>query len=790
MSRNLRRIRAAVPRPTRRLSITVPVTVRAQAADGGPRRFRMELYTGEPLNLYGFDLPVVIDCATLDMTTQRLPALLDHMDYADCVVGQVERLAVGANGLPPLVAEGIFTPTADPRDAARFVLAKADAGFIWQASIGADPGRLDRIEAGQTVAVNGRTYPGPIYVSRDTVPREASFVVLGADRRTSAVLARRLKGGASMDDAFNAWLLALGFDDPSALNPVQMANLQLLYQDEQAEGDAPTADADADTTTDPAATADDTTTPTPQDTVPGAQADDTTTTNPDDPPPPTNAAARRPAVRGTGRPDPVADENRRVAANRSRISAIDRISQDAGNPEITVTAGGRTQTVNLAAHAIANNWTAQRTELEALRVRRGTGPAVMHRGQDRTAEALTCALLLRAGVRLDHPAFQTPQAVRLIPGFLRQNINAEARQRAMEAGHRYAGMSAVDICREALRIDGHDAPIDREEMIRAAIGSRPRIRAAGSSGGSLTNIFTTSVNAVLLTTYMEATDTTAGWVREADVADFKTNERPRMTKGPNLVKLPRGGEADHATRSDVGESYKIARYSRQFFMDEQDFIDDSLGALTDMPTEFGLAAARLRPDLVYAILLANPTLTATSLALCSTNAAQGNKLTTAALAAAKLKAAAAAMRLFRENSVNLNLMPSHLIVPPTLEFTAYELVNSTENIIAGTAGSVTERGNINTLQRLGLTVVADARLENGVTDPDSGTAYSGSSSTWWLASAMAHTIEVGYLRGTGRAPRVRSWVADKEGRYGMGWDVNMDIGAKAMDWKGFVRNEA
>ena len=51
--------------PGQRLSIEAPVEIRA--ADAGQpesqRRFRMTLYTGEPLSLYGFGRPVVIDLA-------------------------------------------------------------------------------------------------------------------------------------------------------------------------------------------------------------------------------------------------------------------------------------------------------------------------------------------------------------------------------------------------------------------------------------------------------------------------------------------------------------------------------------------------------------------------------------------------------------------------------------------------------------------------------------------------------------------------------------------------------
>jgi hypothetical protein len=213
------------------LSIVVPVAIQAAAphqperADGR-RPFAMFAYTGEPLMLPRFDLPVVIDCASLDLTAQSIPALLEHMPYMDTVVGQIESIEVaGPANTPPVMAYGYFTPTDDPKDAATFVMKKADAGFKWQASVGGNPSRVDRIEAGQTVAVNGRTYAGPCYVARGTHFREISFTVLGADRRTSVSASVQ-----SDPEDFDSWLLKLGFEDSGELSPVQLANLSMRHR--------------------------------------------------------------------------------------------------------------------------------------------------------------------------------------------------------------------------------------------------------------------------------------------------------------------------------------------------------------------------------------------------------------------------------------------------------------------------------------------------------------------------------------------------------------------------------
>lgn len=743
----------------RGITRTAPVQIAAAAGEGNAKRtFSIVAYTGEPMNIWPWDHPVVIDLATLDLSQQRIPALYDHYAHIDHVVGQVETLEVGPAGL---VASGFFTPSSGEDQAYDYcakVLAKADGGYQWQASVGGNPATVDEVKAGETIKVNGRDYTGPCSVARGVQLREISFVVLGGDRRTSAVVARNPLKGTSM--TFEEYLLTLGFEDTTTLTEVQKANLMQKFKKEfpeEGEGETTTTAAEGE----------------------GEGEEEVET------PTPTNANANPPRIKGTKKPDVIAARRRREAAEVARIDEIRRVCAAADNPTMSVGAGTAARPISIAAHAIAEGWSVnearREVELQQLRASRAQGPFPIIHGHDRdcTIQGLQGAMILRAGGRLDHPAYQSQRAVAAgLPAWLRAGINAEQRQRAMEAAHRYSQLSAVDMCREALRLDGKDAPINRQDMIRAAF-----------SGSSLSNIFTTNVNAILIATYMEAPDTTATWTQETDVSDFKTQEEIQLAKGAGLTKLPRGSEADHASRTDRLESYKISRYAQQFVLDEQDMIDDNLSAFSDIPVEMGNAAARLRPDLVYSILLDNPTLAATARDLF--NATDGNLDTTAALAIDKLKAAVSAMMLFQDNGVNLNIKATHLIVPPTLIYTARELVQSATVIIAraGTTDAVSERGTLNTLQADQLQIVSDGRLENGVTDPDSGTTHSGSATTWFLASTMVRTIKVAYLAGTGRSPQVRSFVLDK-GRWGMGWDINMSLGAKAMDWRGLHKATA
>jgi hypothetical protein len=346
-------------------------------------------------------------------------------------------------------------------------------------------------------------------------------------------------------------------------------------------------------------------------------------------------------------------------------------------------------------------------------------------------------------------------------------------EQAADHAWRYRDLSLVDLCREAIRLDGRALPHTRGEIIRTAV-----------SGGSLTNIFTTTVGAQLIASYEAAPDTTTQWVRETEVPNFQTNERTQLGKTGAMKKLPRGKKAAHVDRGDKKEEYKIARYANQFAVDEQDIIDDAFSALLDMPLEMGESARQLRPDLVYAILLANDDLQADNIALFDASD-HANLRTSAALAAATLRTAVTDMSIQQQDGRNLNVVPAFLLVPKALKHLASELINSSE--IRDTTATK-ERGTRNSFQDDNLGLISDSRLDNGVTDPATETVHSGSASTWFLvARGGRHTIEVGTLRGTGRSPQLRSFILT-QGQWGVGWDVNMDIGAKALDFRGLHKN--
>lgn len=152
----------------------------AQGQSPRPPRFSMIAYTGGPMKIDGFDIPVIVELSGIRFA-QRIPIKRGHWD----LIGHSEAISV-ENG--KLVATGVIS---FENDESREVTVAARNGFPWQASIGAKIARRDLTAAGERVTVNGQEHVGPVHVVRACDLNEISFVDIGADRRTSATVAAK-----------------------------------------------------------------------------------------------------------------------------------------------------------------------------------------------------------------------------------------------------------------------------------------------------------------------------------------------------------------------------------------------------------------------------------------------------------------------------------------------------------------------------------------------------------------------------------------------------------------------
>jgi hypothetical protein len=184
----------------RELTLLGNIHIEAAAASGadghqGPRRFHMDAYTGGALVLAGWRFPVIVDLDGLSIRGGA-KVYLDHNRTSR--VGHLEAVNILGGRLR---VTGVVSSTSA---AAREVVADADNGYPWQASIGAGVQQVDFVGEGKTVTVNGREFVGPVNVARRSSLSEVSFVGNGADDQTSAsIAANAAKETRTMDAVTN-----------------------------------------------------------------------------------------------------------------------------------------------------------------------------------------------------------------------------------------------------------------------------------------------------------------------------------------------------------------------------------------------------------------------------------------------------------------------------------------------------------------------------------------------------------------------------------------------------------
>lgn len=319
------------------------------------------------------------------------------------------------------------------------------------------------------------------------------------------------------------------------------------------------------------------------------------------------------------------------------------------------------------------------------------------------------------------------------------------------------GHSMVELAREALQREGLKANFgDNMELARQAINSTSTFPA----------IMANLANKSVMVGFNEAETTYQIWAGKGSNRDFKEAARVALSEAGNLELVPEGGQFQQDFLGEASARTKVATYGKLFSLTRQAIINDDLGLFSKIATKYGSAAKRLVNKMVYAQLTGNVKMQ-DNVALFDSK--HGNVAATGeALSVKAIAKAITAMRRQKgiTGDATLNITPKYLVVPPELEMTAYQIVNSTAAVDGVNSGVVNPyKGR--------FVVVADAEL----TDPDA----------WYLvADASQHdTIEVTYLNGV-ETPRLETRQGfDVDG---IEYKVAFDCGVSALDFRGVFKN--
>lgn len=319
------------------------------------------------------------------------------------------------------------------------------------------------------------------------------------------------------------------------------------------------------------------------------------------------------------------------------------------------------------------------------------------------------------------------------------------------------GHSMVELARESLQREGLQANFgDNMELARQAINSTSTFPA----------IMANLANKSVMVGFNEAETTYQIWAGKGSNRDFKEAARVALSEAGNLELVPEGGQFQQDFLGEASARTKVATYGKLFSLTRQAIINDDLGLFSKIATKYGSAAKRLVNKMVYAQLTGNVKMQ-DNVALFDSK--HGNVAGTGeALSVKAIAKAITAMRRQKgiTGDATLNITPKYLVVPPELEMTAYQIVNSTAAVDGVNSGVVNPyKGR--------FVVVADAEL----TDPDA----------WYLvADATQHdTIEVTYLNGV-ETPRLETRQGFEVD--GIEYKVAFDCGVSALDFRGLYKN--
>lgn len=207
-------------------------TVRIQAAEGEgetrkPATFDVLAYTGVPMEVDGYDLPVAIELSSARFA-KSIRSNLDHKTNQR--VGHVTK---HENDGRQLTFAGVASAATSYRDE---VVNSAADGYEWEASIEGKPGKIETLGRGETAEVNGRTVKGPMYIAKGTLIRAFGFVSHGADGGTTVKIAATTANGATkMTDELRAWIVEMG-TDPDTLSEKQIKAWQETYAGKNGNG--------------------------------------------------------------------------------------------------------------------------------------------------------------------------------------------------------------------------------------------------------------------------------------------------------------------------------------------------------------------------------------------------------------------------------------------------------------------------------------------------------------------------------------------------------------------------
>ncbi len=291
-------------------------------------------------------------------------------------------------------------------------------------------------------------------------------------------------------------------------------------------------------------------------------------------------------------------------------------------------------------------------------------------------------------------------------------------------------------------------------------------------------ILDNTIRKTIVQRYQAAPTTFQLWTTEGSVTDFKpTKDREYLLGGAGDFELVgEGGELKHDTlKTELLPQRKLSTYGRQFSMTREAFVNDDIGLITEMPGKYAAAAKRTINKQVYSILMQNPAIFD---GVPLFDAAHGNLMETGGAPSIDTMQAIMLKLLSQTDPFGESIMvqPRFVIVPVGYGFRMAQILESPQIDVEG-IGSHTA----NALYQYRNTLVT---VEEGTINTLAG---KDAALPWFMAGnpATGRSIQVDYLNGQ-KIPSIRR--SQPSGQLGYVWDIWMDWGVSAVDWRGIAKN--
>ena len=361
--------------------------------------------------------------------------------------------------------------------------------------------------------------------------------------------------------------------------------------------------------------------------------------------------------------------------------------------------------------------------------------------------AASDGLLLSAGIRFKNPAPGADQLSRL--GF-------------------------ESMARECLRRKGIDTNMmNKEEILRRA-HQMSRGAFPGNDSADFPNILSSSANKAVMVGYGQQPTTYQIWCKIANIRDFKSNSRVRLSDIGVLQQITAQGELKRSAMSETSESYRIYTYGKILGITREMQINDDLNVFSDLFLPFGISSARTVNAVPYAILEANAPLSDTGTLFNTTalttpgghanqSSVGGNPSSTT------VSAGRAAMRKQTgPNGMKLNIQPQYALVgADNADNMVVVLTSTTLPQVEMPAGTTNPNLNV-------AIPVVDAEITGN---------------KWFLAAnpILVPTVEVGFLNGQQTPTTELRQVSGDI----LGTDLwcYIDFNAKALSFEGLYYNQ-